>query len=82
MRNVYVHLQSGTLIKDFVDTICGLEGRFKISSGLAQLDAKSILGIYGLDLSNPILLQMENDSQTTLEALKPFLYSEQIGTLE
>jgi len=75
MKSVYIYLQRGALVKDFVDTISKLEGKFELISDLTVLDAKSILGIYGLDLSAPILLTMENDSRDNIETLRPFFIS-------
>jgi len=73
MRVVHVHLRSGTLVKAFTDVLGKLEGGFEICSGLARLDARSLLGIYSLDLTKPLKLYIEKDSAENLKALTPFL---------
>jgi phosphotransferase system HPr-like phosphotransfer protein len=68
-------LQSSDLIKQFTKTISGLNGRFEVHSDRTVLDARSVLGLYGLDLSYPILLRVENDCSENMEMLKPFIVS-------
>ncbi|MBP3468130.1 MAG: HPr family phosphocarrier protein, partial [Lachnospiraceae bacterium] len=47
-------------------------------SGRYVIDAKSIMGIFSLDLSKPIQLNihMEDEDTEILEALKPYLVTE------
>ena len=45
-----------------------------LQSGKYYVDAKSIMGIFSLDLSKPINLNIYNDDDTEIiERLKPFL---------
>ena len=46
-----------------------------LSSGRYVVDAKSIMGIFSLDLSKPIDLNIhaENDIDTILAVLKPYI---------
>ena len=48
---------------------------FDLVSGRYVIDAKSIMGIFSLDLSKPIDLNIhaENDIDTILAVLKPYI---------
>ena len=46
-----------------------------LSSGRYVVDAKSIMGIFSLDLMNPILLTCHSDNQEEIAALREKLAS-------
>lgn len=75
MRQVYVYLDSGNLVNDFINTLNGLDGDFSIISNRTILNAKSILGLYLLDLSEPLLLCVNNDTEENIKKLSPFIVS-------
>ena len=70
-----ISLNSIDKVKSFVNTITQFEYDFDLISGRYVIDAKSIMGIFSLDLSKPIDLAIhaENDMDEILEALKPYL---------
>ena len=45
-------------VKDFVNTIMLFDGDADITSGHYVIDAKSIMGIFSLDLSSPLTLDL------------------------
>lgn len=73
MKTVYIDLQSGRMVKQFVQTISTLEGSFELISDRTTLNAKSIMGIYCLDLMKPLLLKIECDTDKNLELLSKFI---------
>ena len=73
MKTVYIDLRKGLLVEDFIACISTLDGLFEIVRDRVTLDAKSILGVYSLDLSQPLLLRMENDSEMNDGILQPFI---------
>lgn len=73
MIGVSVLLNSSAKVKKFVEVISAMDGQFELHSGRQVLDAKSILGIYCLDLSRPLLLKIEENSDVSLEKLKEFI---------
>jgi len=75
LRNVYIYLNNGILVKDFIEVLNGLSGEFEVQSDLTTLDARSILGLYCQDLSDPVLLRVEDDSPGNMEKLRPFIIS-------
>ncbi len=62
MKTVYVDLSNVNHIRKFVSTICRFDGDFDLVQGKYLIDAKSIVGIFSLDLSKPIQLNIEKDS--------------------
>ena len=63
-------------VKSFVNEITKYDYDFDLVSGRYVIDAKSIMGIFSLDLSKPIDLNIhaENqDADNIIELLKPYL---------
>ncbi|MBQ2031502.1 MAG: HPr family phosphocarrier protein [Lachnospiraceae bacterium] len=62
-------------VKNFVNDITRFDSDFDLVSGRYVIDAKSIMGIFSLDLSRPITLNIHNDEEidTILDVLKPYL---------
>ena len=75
MRTVQIKLDSIDKVKDFVRAITLFDNDFDMRSGRYTIDAKSILGIFSLDLSKPIELDIYGDEplDKVQEAINPFL---------
>lgn len=71
MSSCEVKLNTITKIKEFVETLKAQEGEFTLSSGRYTINAKSIMGIFSLDLSKPIHLTAQ--SGKIPETVRPFL---------
>ena len=78
MTTVQISLYSIDKVKSFVNDISKFNSDFDLVSGRYVIDAKSIMGIFSLDLSKPITLSVHSDTETEeiLEALKPYLVNE------
>ncbi len=63
MKKVTVSLNSIDKVKKFVNEVCQFKGDFDLSSGRYIIDAKSIMGIFSLDLSKPIELTIHSDEE-------------------
>lgn len=72
MKEIYVRLDGADAVQKFVEALTGLEGDFDLVSGRYILDARSLMGIFSLDLSRPILLRVHKGTPDTLKALAPF----------
>ncbi len=70
MQTIQVSLDSIVKVKDFVNDINRFNCDFDLISGRYIIDAKSILGIFSLDLSRPIDLQIHADGETLEEVLR------------
>lgn len=73
MRNVFVSLSTTELVQEFVRTLTKLEGDFELVSGNFVLDARSLMGIFSMDISCPILLRVYNDIPQNFQALSRFI---------
>ena len=62
MKTVQISLNSIDKVKSFVNTITKYYNDFDLVSGRYVIDAKSIMGIFSLDLSKPIDLNIHADS--------------------
>ena len=75
MKTVKISLNSIDKVKSFVNTITKYDYDFDLVSGRYVIDAKSIMGIFSLDLSKPIDLSIHADSDIdeVMESLKPYI---------
>lgn len=78
MKTVQISLNSIDKVKSFVNDITKFDYDFDLVSGRYVIDAKSIMGIFSLDLSKPIdlAIHVESDEADILEALAPYLVTE------
>lgn len=61
MRKVNVFLNDCNKVQDFVHTISKFDCEFDLCSGRYMVDAKSIMGVFALDLSKPVELHIHDD---------------------
>lgn len=75
MKTIQVSLNSIGKVKSFVNSISQFDFDFDLISGRYVIDAKSIMGIFSLDLSKPIDLAIHTDDNIDeiMEILKPYL---------
>ncbi len=75
MKTVQISLNSIDKVKSFVNAISTFDFDFDLVSGRYVIDAKSIMGIFSLDLSKPIDLNIHSEADETavMEAIKPYL---------
>ena len=75
MKTVKISLNSIDKVKAFVNDVTKFNTDFDLVSGRYVIDAKSIMGIFSLDLSKPIDLAIhaEANKDEIMEALKPYL---------
>ena len=75
MKTVTINLISIDKVKSFVNDIAKFDSDFDLVSGRYVIDAKSIMGIFSLDLSKPIELNIhsEENIDEVMEVLAPYL---------
>lgn len=61
---MYIRLDSVEKVKEFVNIIESNEAEADLISGRQEVDAKSLLGIFSLDLTKPIQVRILKDSAT------------------
>ena len=75
MKTVQISLNSIDKVKSFVNAITQFEFDFDLVSGRYVIDAKSIMGIFSLDLSKPIelVIHAEYHLDEIMDILKPYI---------
>ncbi len=75
MTTVSISLTDIDKIKQFVNDVTKFDYDFDLVSGRYVIDAKSIMGIFSLDLSKPIELNIhtEENIDEILKVLEPYL---------
>ena len=75
MKTVQIFLNSIDKVKSFVNDISKFDYDFDLVSGRYVIDAKSIMGIFSLDLSKPIDLNIhsEDNANDVMETIKPYM---------
>ena len=75
MKTVKISLNSIDKVKAFVNDITKFDYDFDLVSGRYVIDAKSIMGIFSLDLSKPIDLNIhaEENVEAVLDVIKAYI---------
>lgn len=76
MKTVQISLNSIDKVKTFVNEIAKFDFDFDLVSGRYVIDAKSIMGIFSLDLSKPIDLNIHSEGDSldqVMKVLTPYL---------
>ena len=77
MKNVKIRLSTIADVRDFVNIVNRTDADIDLISGRYIVDAKSIMGIFSLDLMQPIELSAHTDNEEIvaelLKNLKPFI---------
>ena len=75
MKTVRISLNSIDKVKSFVNDLTKFDVDFDLVSGRYVIDAKSIRGLFSLDLSKPIDLNIHAEAgiDEILETLSPYI---------
>lgn len=79
MASVKLLINTFAKVGQFHHNIEVLQGDFVLKQGIYTINAKSILGIYSLDLSQPVELETNSteDPETIRQAISDFLCPEE-----
>ncbi len=73
MKTFNILLSSINDVKNFVNIVNKYNFDVDLTSGRYVVDAKSIMGIFSLDLSKPIKVEVHSDdADAFIEELKPY----------
>ncbi|NMA66178.1 MAG: HPr family phosphocarrier protein [Clostridiaceae bacterium] len=74
MKTFNILLKSINDVKDFVNIVNKFDFDVDLTSGRYIVDAKSIMGIFSLDLSKPIKVEVHSDSADNfMNEIKAFI---------
>ena len=68
-----ISISSTEDVKTFVNLMCKYDFDIDLVSGRYVVDAKSIMGIFSLDLSKPVTLEAHTDDESIREDMKSFI---------
>ena len=78
MKSALIRLSLVENVNKFVNIVARYPYEMDLRAGRHVVDAKSILGIFSLDLSRPITLEIySDDCQQLLDEIAPFIASEE-----
>ena len=78
MKSAMIRLSLVENVNNFVNIVARYPYEMDLRAGSHVVDAKSILGIFSLDLSKPITLEIySDDCSDLLEEISPFLMKEE-----
>ena len=74
MKAVNIKLSLTENVKTFVNSVSRYPYDVDLRAGRHVVDAKSILGIFSLDLSKPVTVEVYSDNcDDMMEEIKPFI---------
>lgn len=74
MKTFNLKLESINDVKDFVNIVSKYDFDVDLTSGRYVVDAKSIMGIFSLNLSKPIKVEVHSDNcESFMEELNRFI---------
>ena len=76
MKSIMIRLETIEGVKDFVSIMAQFQGNFDLASGRYVVDAKSVMGLFSMDLSRTLelrILETNEEEKEILAALKPFI---------
>ena len=77
MKKVSIRLTTIPQVQTFINTVSRFTSDIDLSSGKYVVDAKSIMGIFSLNLMQPITLTAEGaDEDAVIEAIKDLICEE------
>ena len=73
MKSVKISLQMASQVKSFVSIVQNYDFDIELRSERYVVDAKSLLGIFSLDLSKPVTVEIHSDNcDDLINSLKQF----------
>lgn len=76
MLTTKILINSVEKVQEFTSIISKQNVECEIVKGIYIIDAKSIMGIFSIDLSEPVELRIHSDDKALLELLKGFIVQE------
>lgn len=73
MLTVKILIDSVEKVKRFSSVVSKIGADCELVEGVHIIDAKSIMGIFSMDLKNPIQLNIHSDNTEILDKLKDFI---------
>ncbi len=73
MKSIKIMLNTISDVRDFVNIVASYDGDVDLISGRYVVDGKSIMGIFSLNLLDPLVLQTEGpDADELIAKMAPY----------
>lgn len=73
MKELFIKLETINDVKDFVNTAVSCPCEIYLFSGRYIVDGKSIMGVFSLDLTSPIRMELQGENAVAeLESFRRF----------
>ena len=79
MKSIRIRLRSIEDVKKFVNIMAQFKGYFDLVSGRYVVDAKSVMGIFSMDLSKDLemrILETNEEEKEIMAAIESFIVEE------
>jgi len=76
MPQICVKLNTVEQVREFVKIVDRFDVNFDLGLGKKVVDAKSLIGVFSLDLTKPQILQFDSEDEKIFEMLAPFQVKE------
>lgn len=73
MMTVRILIDSADKVKAFTSVISNEDAECELIKGTHIVDAKSVMGIFSMDLKEPVQLKIHSDNKEILKKLKDFI---------
>ena len=74
MKSIVILLNTTDSVKNFVSTISKYDYEMDLRSGRYVVNAKSLLGIFSLDLNEPVILEIySSDCEDLINDIKQYI---------
>ncbi|MBO4212577.1 MAG: HPr family phosphocarrier protein [Clostridia bacterium] len=74
MKSAKIRLSTIAEVRDFVNIVTAFDGDVDLVSGKYTVDGKSIMGIFSLDLLDPITVNVEDkEADELFKKIAPFI---------
>lgn len=76
MKSIMIRLETIEDVKEFVSIMAQFQGCYDLASGRYVVDAKSVMGIFSMDLSRTLelrILETNEQEKEILAALESFI---------
>ncbi len=73
MKELWIKLESIDQVKTFVNEVSGIDCDVLLRSGKFIIDAKSIMGIFSLDLMRPVKVEVEDWDEKYMDIFMKYL---------
>lgn len=73
MQELMLRLNMVSDVKEFIEQVSKIDVDVDLSKNRYTIDAKSVVGIFTLDLSDPVKLVIHSDNESLIEPFKKWV---------